>query len=162
MREIDEEESIVRARLRLEGHQVSVETTSEARMDRVLDRLRAGLPGAKVSADRRRHFQPGRDPLPVPGRGQAETPEDMDLGPGDPAVISHMQDHMERRWLDEPVPALGGLTPRQAADDPSRRDELQRLLSSYPVPEPGSTWLAFVPTGFAATWASTRSGFCGT
>ncbi|MAT05490.1 MAG: hypothetical protein CL424_10660, partial [Acidimicrobiaceae bacterium] len=32
-------------------------------------------------------------------------------------------------WLDEEVPALGGVTPREAAADPTRRDQLERLLA---------------------------------
>ena len=37
----------------------------------------------------------------------------------------------EARWVDEPVPALGGLTPRQAAVDPIGHHELERLLASF-------------------------------
>lgn len=43
---------------------------------------------------------------------------------------------MEQRWLNESVPALGGVTPRQAADDPTRRDDLVRLIDGFPEPEP--------------------------
>lgn len=32
------------------------------------------------------------------------------------------------RWVDESVPALGGLTPREAAADPEARDDLVLLL----------------------------------
>ena len=35
------------------------------------------------------------------------------------------------RWLDEPVPALGGVTPREAAADPTRRDQLECLLDEF-------------------------------
>jgi hypothetical protein len=34
----------------------------------------------------------------------------------------------EERWVDDAVPALGGLTPRQALDDPTRREDLFALL----------------------------------
>jgi hypothetical protein len=37
----------------------------------------------------------------------------------------------EHAWLDEEIPALEGLTPRQAADDPSRREDLLRLLRDF-------------------------------
>ncbi len=37
----------------------------------------------------------------------------------------------QSRWLDDNVPALGGLTPRQAAADPTRREQLERLLSEF-------------------------------
>lgn len=36
-----------------------------------------------------------------------------------------------KRWLDEPVPALGGRTPRQAAADPEARGFLLDLLKEY-------------------------------
>jgi hypothetical protein len=38
----------------------------------------------------------------------------------------------EEQWLDLPIPALAGRTPREAADDPTRRDDLVRLLASLP------------------------------
>jgi hypothetical protein len=38
----------------------------------------------------------------------------------------------EAAWLDEPIPALDGHTPRECADDPSRRPDLLRLLDSFP------------------------------
>lgn len=34
----------------------------------------------------------------------------------------------EDAWVDTELPALGGVTPRAAADDPTRRDDLRRLL----------------------------------
>ena len=37
----------------------------------------------------------------------------------------------ELKWCDEEIPALGGITPRQAAQDPTRRESLDRLLLSY-------------------------------
>ena len=39
----------------------------------------------------------------------------------------------EAKWLDEPIPALDGHTPRQAADDPTRRGDLIKLLDSFPA-----------------------------
>lgn len=41
----------------------------------------------------------------------------------------------ETKWLDEPIPALDGHTPRQAADDPTRRGDLVKLLDSFPADE---------------------------
>ncbi|MEX2552895.1 MAG: hypothetical protein WD627_07860 [Actinomycetota bacterium] len=42
-----------------------------------------------------------------------------------------MQEMMEDRWMAEPVPALAGLTPREASADPTRREMLERLLASF-------------------------------
>jgi hypothetical protein len=39
----------------------------------------------------------------------------------------------ETKWLDEPIPALDGHTPRQAADDPTRRGDLVKLLDTFPT-----------------------------
>jgi hypothetical protein len=71
-----------------------------------LDEWLATLPGG------------GGDPRPV---SQAPSPVDEDA----------IRDTFERRWCDEPVPALGGVTPRQAAADPTRRDQLERLIGSF-------------------------------
>jgi hypothetical protein len=38
----------------------------------------------------------------------------------------------ERSWLDESIPALDGVTPREAAADPTRRRDLIALLDSFP------------------------------
>jgi hypothetical protein len=54
--------------------------------------------------------------------------------PDDPAVFEAVEEWLERReiqWCDEPVPALGGLTPREAAADPTRREALERLLVDF-------------------------------
>jgi hypothetical protein len=47
---------------------------------------------------------------------------------------------VSRRWCNETVPALGGLTPLQAAADPIRREQLERLLASFDAidPPPGA------------------------
>ena len=48
------------------------------------------------------------------------------------AVLNEqIRQQAQARWLDEAVPALGGLTPRQAAADPTRREQLERLLNDF-------------------------------
>lgn len=59
-----------------------------------------------------------------------------DLGEADEsAVLARLNAELSRqaqaRWLDEEVPALGGLTPRQAAADPTRREQVERLLDEF-------------------------------
>ncbi len=44
------------------------------------------------------------------------------------AALREQMDRYEEQWVDESIPALGGLTPRQALDDPTRREDLFRLL----------------------------------
>jgi hypothetical protein len=45
-----------------------------------------------------------------------------------PEAIAELEDRMIRRWLDESIPALGGLTPRQAAETPEGRERLLALF----------------------------------
>ena len=78
-------------------------------------------PGAEILASSDRPFPPIAGPLP---------PEAVE------ALAAFMR-QQEERWLDESVPALGGLTPRQAADDPTRREQLVALLREFrPHPSP--------------------------
>ncbi len=139
-------ERILRATLELDGDRLMVTTHSEARLDRVLSVLRAELPGATVVSDERRPLRPVEMPEPPRLLGGGE---EAGGGPLDPdehaAVVIEVQEQMERRWLDEEVPALAGLTPRQAAADPTRREQLERLLDSYPEPEPGSAFFGLRP-----------------
>ena len=46
-------------------------------------------------------------------------------------VREQVSAELERRWLDDHSPALGGRTPREAALDPIGRHELERLLDSF-------------------------------
>ncbi|HEY8115442.1 MAG TPA: hypothetical protein VIH70_03415 [Actinomycetota bacterium] len=49
----------------------------------------------------------------------------------------------ETARCDEPVPPLSGMTPRQAAADPTRRETLERLLASFEdrsAPLTGAAW----------------------
>lgn len=53
------------------------------------------------------------------------------------AAMEQMRDRYEERWCDEVVPALGGVTPREAAADPTRRESVERLISSFEeMPDP--------------------------
>ncbi|MDN5934080.1 MAG: hypothetical protein L0I24_23915, partial [Pseudonocardia sp.] len=47
------------------------------------------------------------------------------------ALVRFVEDR-ERQWCDQRVPALGGVTPRGAAADPTRRVELDRLIANLP------------------------------
>ena len=65
------------------------------------------------------------------------TPDDRQLDPSDPQVRSVLAEIVaayEQQWLDEPIPALGGRTPREAAGDPIGGEQLTRLLASFPRP----------------------------
>lgn len=123
MQSIEEDERILRATLQLDADLVTVTTMSEERMDRVLEILEFKI-GGKLISDEREPFIPGTSG-PAPSAG---LPADVDMGS---EAIEQIQDLMEHRWMNESVPALAGLTPRQAAADPTRREQLERLLDSF-------------------------------
>jgi hypothetical protein len=138
---LGEDEAVLRAELRLEGCLLTVATHSEARLDRVLDVLAAELPDAVVVSDERVPLPPGEFPA-APSLLGADPPEAVKLSG---SVVVELADRLERRWIDESVPALDGLTPRQAASDPTRVDELQRLIDSFPEPQPDGGFITLRP-----------------
>ncbi len=59
-------------------------------------------------------------------------PAEAAEGPELPAeVVDEIAEKMEGWWLEESVPALGGVTPREAAADPTRREDLEALLRQF-------------------------------
>ncbi len=138
----------IRATLEVDGPDLRVEVNSEARMDRVLARVRTLQPGLILLGQTRRpaadvHEAVGRAPLS--GSGAA-------LDPADPAVAAALAEFIraqEHAWLDDPIPALAGATPREAASDPTRRPDLLRLLDTYEEPT-GSGFVTMDPTRLRA------------
>jgi hypothetical protein len=128
----------IRAALVLDGDILRVEANSEKRMDRVLATLARLDPAISVLDDSRRPVRDAREAaelakqLPVAG-------EDA-LDPNDPELAAFLDEFVrdyETKWLDEPIPALDGHSPRQAADDPTRRADLIKLLDTFPAGEAG-------------------------
>jgi hypothetical protein len=129
----------IRATLVLDGDTLLVETNSEKRMDRVLATLRRVDPKMKMLNESRRPVRDARDArdaaelakqMPATGE-EAVDPDDPDMA----AFLDEFIREYETKWLDQPIPALDGHTPRQAADDPTRRGDLVKLLDSFPAGE---------------------------
>jgi hypothetical protein len=134
VRDSKNQDNTVIAAVGLDGDELTVEVNSAERAAELQDLIGAALPDAELVDVDVRPFEPPADgPVRTPGAGGV----DID----DPAIRAVLADYiadMERRWLDESIPALGGRTPRQAADDPIGRAELTRLLASFPVPDEGA------------------------
>ncbi|MEX2423322.1 MAG: SEC-C domain-containing protein [Acidimicrobiia bacterium] len=122
--EIDEEERLIRAVLRRRDDELEVEVNSEERLARVADQL---FDVAEVVSET---IRPARTLKEVQAM-QADSPPLPAPPPVDPEVVAELRDRYERRWLDEEIPALSGMTPRQAAADPTRRGDLIALLRSF-------------------------------
>ncbi len=119
-------ERISRGTVRVEDGRVLVDTMSEERLERFLDTLFELLPDADLVVNERRSARDAVREQHVNGDVFDQDPGD---GPEDVARV--LQGYLRRRelaWLDESIPALGGLTPREAVDDPTRREDLVSLL----------------------------------
>lgn len=125
MHPIDEDESIVRATLRRDEDDLVVDVNSDARLERVLDVLD---PVAEVVSQTR---NPATTMRQVKEAFANSAPSDEPAEPLPPEFMAEIRDRYERRWLDQEIPALGGITPRQAAADPTRRPDLVALLRSF-------------------------------
>ncbi|CCG03605.1 SEC-C metal-binding domain-containing protein [Blastococcus saxobsidens] len=120
----------VRGIITLDGAEVTVEANSERRFDLILDVLRAMDPELQVLRETR---QPVADVLEAMERAPAQPA--VPSPPADPRLAAALEQFIrqhEQAWLDESIPALSGATPREAAADPSRREDLVRLLASFP------------------------------
>jgi hypothetical protein len=134
--DLDDLEAVVRARLHLEGERLTITTNSDERADRVLGRFPADL-DIRVLSDQRTPVD--SDSLTRSAHKGLPDLRQLSSPSGEPAVgddvIAEIQAQMEERWCAEPVPALGGATPREAAADPTRREQLERLLASFDATE---------------------------
>lgn len=116
-----------------------VRTTSAARAAWFSDLLTEVVPDAELTDVERLTS----DDLAADGVDGDLDPEesgsgalDLDaLDPSDRQALEEQLEAMMRRhedsWLDTPLPALKGATPREAADDPTRREALERLLDEF-------------------------------
>ena len=125
----------IRAALVRDDDTLRIETNSEKRMDRVLATLVLLDPTMRVLDDSPRPIRDAREAADL--AAQLPVVEEA-LDPDDPEVAEMLDEFIreyEAKWLNEPIPALDGHTPRQAADDPTRRGDLIKLLESFPADE---------------------------
>ena len=122
------------ASLELTGRTLTLQAMSRARAARVIDLL-DGV-HAKLTQTDFEVTDPGQmrggDGEPAGAKlvltGESSRTEDPEV---QAAIASHIARY-ETGWVDSPIPALHGLTPRQAAADPTRREDLERLLAEFP------------------------------
>ena len=136
--DVSDGEGPIRATLRLGDDELTVHANSEARFDRVLETVRSLDETLTIVQESR---QPARDPREAAARVAERSSGAASADPADPtdpslaAVLDQFVRDYERKWLDEPIPALAGHSPREAAADPTRRGDLIRLLDSFPSDE---------------------------
>ncbi|MDT7712663.1 MAG: hypothetical protein QOG46_1352, partial [Pseudonocardiales bacterium] len=103
----------IRATLRLDVHELTVHTNSEARIDRVLDTIHLLDPTLTIVSQSRQPARNAQEAAALAGENPVHQ-----LDPTDPELAAALEGFIrdyEQKWLDEPIPALAGQTPRQAA-----------------------------------------------
>ncbi len=131
---LDGGDTVLRSSVTLSDGVITLETNSRERFERLADRLGDVLPGLslvdydeqdpRIELMRRRAGGLAEDADDPVGLDEPESSELTEL------LKSYIQQR-ELKWLDESIPALGGLTPKQARDDPTRREDLMRLLREF-------------------------------
>ncbi len=117
-------DNTVLAHLTLGSDRLRLETNSVERADRLRARLEAGC-GALLRHRMREHADPlssarsGRESTPRP----APPPEALQ-------ALGELKAQHYAAWVDAPLPALGGRTPRQAARTPRGREQVDVILRS--------------------------------
>lgn len=106
----------------IEGDRATIDANSTKRAARLERSLLKAAPGATLIRRQERAIDEARD---RPGGSEA-------LDPAEHPEVARALDQFIRRlevgWVDEPIPALGGLTPRKALADDAVRPELEALL----------------------------------
>ena len=129
-------EPVVRAVLRRDGGDLVVETNSVIRAEEALERL---LTLEGVSFEVIDSVRTSLDELDTSSVSTATSQQTTWLAGDDTSdmpdeirrVLEDVMVEQERKWIEEPVPALGGLSPRDALTDPTRREDLMALLAEF-------------------------------
>jgi hypothetical protein len=127
VRDSNNQDNTVIAKVQLDGDELTVDVNSAERAVELQTLVVDALPDAELLDIDVRELELPDEPTSFPTQPEID----------DPAIRAALAEHIagyERRWLDESIPALGGRTPREAAADPVGREELTRLLASFPAP----------------------------
>lgn len=117
-----------RGLISLEGDELVIDTNAEERLDRHKAVVEEIVGGAELLDETRRPV--AEVMAEVRRRGAAvgpPTPAFEDLEPEEQAIEAELR-RREQEWVDESIPLFGGLTPRQALADPTRRGDVLAFL----------------------------------
>jgi hypothetical protein len=111
--------------IRVSRDELMLETMSRERNERGRRLLEAAL--GPLIAHREDAFESFEAALGDPGKRSVHPPGHVPSDEERAAVGEYLLDHY-RRWLDDPLPALGGKTPRDAARTDQGRAQVEELL----------------------------------
>jgi hypothetical protein len=138
----------LRGTIELDGERLHVQTNAEPRLERIKAVVEAEVAGAELLDEVRR---PAAELVATGGRGDDDAAGDADgdgssslgsaaLGRSSaPPSLDELPEEVraaleaeirrhEEAWVDESIPMFGGLTPREALEDPTRRGQVLAFL----------------------------------
>ena len=123
--EVPGSQPLVRGTVRRARDRIVVETMSLERLRKLQALVLETVPDARLVDESTR---PAADGFAETGPDMPPQDASAELAAEDIAAL--LRQH-EDRWLSERIPALGGLTPREAAAEPAAREELIALLDDF-------------------------------
>ena len=131
---LSDDGSVLVARIELHADELIVSTNSKARLDRVKAWI-ARTVGRLV----KHRIDTFEDPASTARPPAEAAPDPRPIPPEAQAALRELVEHHLARWIDEPVPALDGKTPRQAVKSKRGKNhvkvlllEQERLMSNHP------------------------------
>jgi hypothetical protein len=125
----NKEPNHILGRIHLRGRGLVLETNSVERLSRGKRLLEDLLPGRLRHL--RDHFEDAKDLMSRAGRNRPRRSRDEIPPEVQAQVVGQYLDQHYASWPDRPLPALGGLTPRAALQNPSGREDVERLLRYF-------------------------------
>ena len=116
----------IRGSITLDGDRATIDANSVKRAARLERTLLRATPGARLIRREERGIEEAIEEERA--RGSEEEPIDVAAHPELAQAMDEFIRRAEMNWVDETIPALGGLTPREAAADLAARPELEALL----------------------------------
>lgn len=132
---------MMRGSITLDGEIARIEANSVKRAKRLERILLRVAPESRLIRREERGIEEALEALTEKrAAGVGDDPGiDLTANPDVASALDAMMREHEERWVDDSIPALGGLTPRQALDDPVMRRELEALIDDMEWHSRGAT-----------------------
>ncbi len=116
----------IRGSITVEGDRATIDANSAKRAARLERTLLKAAPGARLIRREERGIEEAVEEERA--KGPAAEPIDIASHPELAQAMEAFMKDAEIKWVDEHIPALGGMTPREALADPVARPELEAML----------------------------------
>jgi hypothetical protein len=124
-------DTVTLGRMEFIGDELVVTVNSAQRFTRARQWLEK-LPGVAFKSVRNRRWNEAEKDRPLDER--ISPPEPVEMTPELNAAVQEMMNKHYTAWIDMPLPALGGKTPRQACRTEAGRQQVTMLIRTMPDP----------------------------